>query len=112
MTEVHRLSMDRLLADVEAYNKRTGDFDVSVERAASMSPCTGESGSTVFSTRLSVSDCTGCCCNRNCPLIPPNHPGRNFVCFPDGGDVCDSFTCVAYCSYKCVRITPRVPIPF
>ena len=105
---VHQASLDQLLADVQAYNRATGRFDVSVERATFMSSCSSEAA---FSARYN--DCQGgCCCNWSCPLSPPNRPqGLAYICFKDDdGSFCDSRSCQTVCSYRCVKLPLRFPL--
>ena len=90
-------AFNRLVADVEAHNKSTGRFNLSVERAAFGTPPSGQPA--YSSSALSHESGNRSC--SSCPIFPPNRP-KGYFCLLDSR-ICDPITKNTVCSYRCVK---------
>jgi hypothetical protein len=104
-------ALEQLVADIEAYNAATGRFDISVARAVSITPSSGDpdpqalqsyGGQPIYFSRHSNPG-GGCKECEKCPTLPQNAPPGYFCWLEESNSGCDS-SCARVCSYKCIKL--------
>jgi hypothetical protein len=122
MSASQQQTIDQLVADIEAYNAATGRFDITIERAVSITlapddptqeraqALPGVGGQPIYMSRNTLPG-TGCAHCEPCPTYPSNAP-VGYICWLEpGASGCDE-SCNRVCSYKCIRLwhIPGLPM--